>query len=127
MHFSFTAAVWRVVPDRPLGIDLVRGVSGITALGGVSLRPAYADGCYTFRAATGGTRDQDVTVDATAEFIPDSGHYTIGLVLLHAINESIQYVVTAGDCDLTMPEALAARRPPPAPMKDKQPQSCQGR
>ena len=62
--------------------------------------------------------------DFTAEFIPDSGHY---LVLLHAIKESIQYVVAAGDCDLTTPEALAVRRPPPAPMKDTQSQSYQGR
>ena len=51
-----------VVPNRPLGMDLVLGMSGITALGGVSLRTP-AD--VSFRAAAAVTAEQqEVTADA---------------------------------------------------------------
>ena len=66
-----------VVTDRPLGVDLVLGMSGIVALGGVSMRTP-AD--VSFRVAAAVTR-QGLTVDApdfTAEFTPDSGVWTIG-------------------------------------------------
>lgn len=66
-----------VVPDRPLGMDLVLGMSGITALGGVSLRTPTD---VSFRAAAAVTRGQGVTVNAadfTAEFSPDSGEWTV--------------------------------------------------
>ena len=66
-----------VVPDRPLGMDVVLGMSGITALGGVSLRTPTD---VSFRVAAGVSRVQGVTVNAadfTAEFSPESGGWTV--------------------------------------------------
>ena len=66
-----------VVPDRPLGVELILGMSGITALGGVSLRTPTD---VTFRAAAGVTRAREIAVDAPdfeVKFSPDSGQWTV--------------------------------------------------
>ena len=66
-----------VVPERPLGMDLVLGMSGIAALGGVSLRTPTD---VSFRVAAAVTRP-GLKVDApdfSAEFNPDSGVWTVG-------------------------------------------------
>ena len=66
-----------VVADRPLGVDLVLGMSGIVTLGGVSLRTPTD---VSFRVAAAVTQ-QGLRVDApdfTAEFTPDSGKWTVG-------------------------------------------------
>ena len=76
-----------VVPDRPLGVDLVLGMAGITALGGISLRTptdvrfcaaATEVGCQDVAATEVGCQDVDVdAADFTARFSADSGEWTV--------------------------------------------------
>lgn len=66
-----------VVPERPLGVDMVLGMSGITALGGISLRTPTD---VRFCAAAAEVCCQDVAVDAAdfaARFSAGSGEWTV--------------------------------------------------
>ncbi|KAF0291481.1 uncharacterized protein FJT64_010401 [Amphibalanus amphitrite] len=67
-----------VVPDRPLGVDMVLGMSGITALGGISLRtPTDVRICA---AAAAEVDPQGLALDAadfSARFEARTGEWTV--------------------------------------------------
>ncbi|KAF0304144.1 hypothetical protein FJT64_002804 [Amphibalanus amphitrite] len=67
-----------VVPDRPLGVDMVLGMSGITALGGISLRtPTDVRICA---AAAAEVDPQGLALDAadfSARFEAQTGEWTV--------------------------------------------------
>ncbi|KAF0301931.1 Salivary glue protein Sgs-4 [Amphibalanus amphitrite] len=68
-----------VVPDRPLGVDMVLGMSGITALGGISLRtPTDVRICAAAAAAE--VDPQGLALDAadfSARFEAQTGEWTV--------------------------------------------------
>ena len=68
-----------VVPGRPLGVDMVLGMAGITALGVISLRtPTDVQFCAAAAAAEVGCQDVVVgAADFVARFSADSSEWTV--------------------------------------------------